>query len=132
MEKYVEVGKKRGDIEKINAWYQQCSRRQSPYITVTLKGKYADVHWDYINYDKAVDDYLDSNETLIKEHAVEILKRHSNPKSRFSVSPTVINFENLAHEEARLAADDLYDFVADLLSAEMLKNSQLKAKEKLS
>lgn len=24
MEKYVEVGKKRGDIEKVNTWYQQC------------------------------------------------------------------------------------------------------------
>jgi hypothetical protein len=116
MTKYIEIAKSEAGFERENDWFKHCESAQIPFITVKLRSKYADVHWDYIAYSKGVDEILEGLGNTIREGATELFKKYANTKSRYSVNGHLIWFKNLEVENARLAAGELYELIVASVS----------------
>lgn len=114
MQKYIELTKP--DKKKLESdWYHFCSRKQIPFIKITARARLADVHWDYITYNDAkIDETLNSQAEYIKLKAKEIFNSYAHAQSDCHITETVITFYDLVLNEARQAAEDLYDTISSL------------------
>ncbi|MDX5993494.1 hypothetical protein [Ectopseudomonas alcaliphila] len=117
MQKFVEILRKDKGHEKENLWFEKCRREKAPFITLKTRTKFADVHWDYITYPNEVDQHLATHKESTTKKAIEIFMRHANEKSEYQVSSGLVYFNNLEIQNAKIAAEELYDLVVDTVSS---------------
>lgn len=111
MQKFLEV-KSSTKAELRTDWYHKCIRDRVPYVTVTVRSRFADVHFDYITLPTAVDDVLmGERQAEIQNALTEIFERFANAKSHFRLSSTVVSFNDLEAGVARAAAEEVYDLI---------------------
>lgn len=111
MQKFLEV-KSSTRSELRTEWYHKCLRDRLPYVTVTIRSRFADVHFDHITLPTAADDVLmGERQAEIQNALKEIFERFANAKSHFRLSSTVVSFNDLEANAARAAAEDVYDLV---------------------
>ena len=116
MIKFVEIPRKEKGYEKENDWHKHCLYKQIPFITVKTRTKLADVHWDYITYNTPqTDQKLSELSFIIEKGALDIFKKYANDASSQRINCHLIYFYNLNIPHARLAADELYDFLVSLV-----------------
>lgn len=114
--KFVAQSSHNYDVEKFNIWFRECRRKQRPYITITHRTKFSDVHWDYISYDdKAADRVLSENSEIITREALVIFHQVASDRSSYSINCNVITFKNIPIEKAELAATSLFDLIESIL-----------------
>lgn len=104
------------DVEKFNVWFRECRKKQKPYITVTHRTKFSDVHWDYISYDKVADRVLSENSEAITQKALIIFHQVASDQSSYSINCNVITFTNIPIEKAELAATYLFDLIESIIT----------------
>lgn len=112
MQKYFETPKNDMKVKAENAWFEICRENCIPYITLKNRTKFADVHWDYITYSTEVENILNAGNGRIRDGAIEIFKRHANTKSKYEANDLTAWLKNLEIPKAKLAAEELYDFIA--------------------
>ncbi len=115
MQKYVDVPRNDMNAEVKNSWFQICRNKSIPFITLKSRAKFADLCWDYITYSPEVEEVLNSSNGQIRDGAIVIFKRYANKKSKYVASDLIVEFKNIDISKARLAAEDLYDFIAAYL-----------------
>lgn len=112
MQKYVEVPKNDLKANAENAWFEICRKNSIPFITLKNRTKFADIHWDYITYSPEVDKVLNAGNGQLRDGAISIFKKYANSKSEYKANDLVVWFKNLETSKAKLAAEELYDFIA--------------------
>lgn len=117
MKKFVEIDGKDIEYKIENAWYQQCDKKQVPFIKINSRTKFADVHWDYITYNPELDNLISETADKFTQAATEIFNRHANHKSSYKLNGSLVWFYDLEIPKARLAASELYDLVASCLES---------------
>jgi hypothetical protein len=101
-----------------NAWYNHCRKHQIPYIAIKSRTKLADVHWDYLSYSKENEQKLSRHGKSINEFAIEqfhLYSKNAGRTANYTVCGNLIWLKNLAITDARSAAENLYDYIDDLL-----------------
>ena len=115
MQKYVEIPKNDLQFKIENAWFETCRKNNIPFITLKIRTKFADVHWDYIAYSSEVDQILNSANGQVRDGAIAIFKKYANSRSEYVANDLIVSFKNLDIPKATSAAEELYDFVADYI-----------------
>lgn len=111
MRKFEEIKNENKNKCSKSGWFSDCAREQIPYITIYLKGKLADVHWDYITYNINLDVMLSDKESEFVQKVENLYANYLNKKSECRVNCNLVTFSNLDVELARHAASELYDLV---------------------
>ena len=117
MQKYVEVQRKDLKAKAENAWFEICRKNSIPFITLKSRTKFADVHWDYIAYSPEVDKFLNAGNGQLRDGAIEIFRKYANPKSEYEANDLIVWFKNIEIPKAKLAAEELYDFISAYLES---------------
>jgi len=108
---------KYGDKDADSIWHHRCQRNIIPYVVVRYRTKLADVEWDYITFPNGYDDIFKTHQEDIKEKAFNIFKKYAYSRSEFTGSGYVINFRKLYIDNAKLAAQELYDLINSYVSS---------------
>lgn len=116
MKKYAEIPRNDVDHRAENAWFMACQENKVPFITVKVRTKLADVHWDYIAYPTEVDEFLDGLGNQLRESAISIYTKYADSRSECNASDKLVWFRNLEIYKARLAAEELYDLIDGLVA----------------
>lgn len=99
-----------------NAWFVFCRANKVPFITVKVRTKYADVHWDYISYEPDVDAALAKYGIEIRDAAIIIFRKYASKSSSFEVNNHLVWYRDMDIEGARQAASELYELVVAVVS----------------
>lgn len=99
------------DIEWENAWFKLCQSKQSVCVWVKKYRKYGDVHFDYFTLPWNKDHFFNSED--YNNWILNILDKYSINKS-YSFWPT-IRVERIPLETALLLAEDIYDYISNLI-----------------
>ena len=103
----------------IKAWYHHCYVYVWPCVTVTIKGRFAVVDWDYATLRESFEPILRAKEDVLTKGFLAIHKRYAN---RMSPPPLVdafrARFFRLRKEAALCAAEDLSDYLCAELGLE--------------
>jgi hypothetical protein len=106
---------KDGDTQSDNLWFNHCSRKQIPYVTLRYRTSLADVEWDYISFNHDVDPILERNKDGIQKGALSIFEKYANERSEYSINNHVIFFKKLRIDSAEKAATELYGLISSFL-----------------
>lgn len=117
MQKYVAVPKNDVKAKAENAWFEICRKNRIPFITLKNRTKFADVHWDYIAYSTEVDKIFNAANGQLRDGAIAIFKKYANSKSKYEANDFIVWFKNLEIPKAKLAAEELYDFIVAYLES---------------
>lgn len=115
MQKYVELSNNDLTNERENDWFKTCQKNSIPFITLKKRTKFADVQWDYITYSSEVDRVLNAGNGQLRDGAIAIFKKYVNSTSDYEVSDLLVSFKNIEISKAKLAAEELYDFIVAYL-----------------
>lgn len=113
MQKYFELPKNDLQSKAENAWFEICRNNSIPFIILRSRTKLADVQWDYITYPTEVDKVLNTLDGQLRDKAIAIFKKYADSRSEYQASDLVVCFKNLEIPKAKLAAEELYDLIAD-------------------
>ncbi|WP_449104349.1 hypothetical protein [Pseudomonas veronii] len=119
MKKSVETSRNKKNLDQENSWFEHCRREKLPFITVTTRTKYANVHWDYITYPTEVDKHLEANRDLTVSKSLEIFQEYANAKSDYQLSSGLVYFNNLEIEAAKASAEKLYDLISEIVATHL-------------
>lgn len=109
MESFVLIEGKDKGYEKENSWFHLCGSKSIPFIKVTKRTRFADVHWDYITFSTELDpNWEDSG---IRMFAMELHEKFITAGSSADASNTVVTIKNIEHENASEIANRLYTFI---------------------
>jgi hypothetical protein len=95
-------------------WFHYCRETAKPYVVVRTSEKTADVMWDYVTLPPRYDRVLFEKGRLIQEQAIAIFEKHATKDSSVRAKPTVVFFDNLPIDKAKLAANELYAMIESL------------------
>jgi hypothetical protein len=95
-------------------WFHYCRETAKPYVVVRTGEKTADVMWDYVTLPPSYDQVLFEKGGMIREQAIAIFEKHATEHSSVRAKPTVVFFDNLPIEKAKLAANELYAMIESL------------------
>ena len=95
-------------------WFHYCQETAKPYVVVRTGENTADVMWDYVTLPPTYDHVLFEKGGQIQEQAIAIFERHASKDSSVRAKPTVVFFDNLPIEKAKLAANELYSLIESL------------------
>jgi len=96
-------------------WFHYCRKTAQPFVVVRTGEQTADVMWDYVTLPPSFDKVLFERGMEIKEQAAAIFQRHATAQSSVRAKPTVVYFDNLPIDRAKLAANELFAFIDSLL-----------------
>ena len=96
-------------------WFHHCRETAQPYVVVRTGEQTADVMWDYVTLPPAYDKVLFQRGQEIREQAIAIFERHATSNSSVRAKPTVVFFDNLPIDRAKIAANELFSFIDSLL-----------------
>lgn len=105
-------------------WFHHCRKTQTPFVVVRSGDNAADVLWDYVTLPSACDAELQRNLPALERDARAIFERYAIPESHLRVKATLIGFDRLPFDRAKLAATDLYAMIADYLPATQTPSAQ--------
>jgi hypothetical protein len=95
-------------------WFHYCRETAKPYVVVRTGEKTADVMWDYVTLPPRYDRVLFEKGRMIQEQAIAIFEKHATKDSSVRAKPTVVFFDNLPIDKAKLAANELYAMIESL------------------
>jgi hypothetical protein len=95
-------------------WFHYCRDTAKPYVVVRTGEQTADVMWDYVTLPPAYDRVLFERGREIQEQAIAIFERHATDGSSVRAKPTVVFFDNLPIDRAKIAANELFAFIDSL------------------
>ncbi|MEA3276355.1 MAG: hypothetical protein U9Q81_13915 [Pseudomonadota bacterium] len=93
-------------------WFHYCRETRKPYVVVRTAEQSADVMWDYVTLPPSYDKVLFENGKQIQERAISIFEKHASKESSVRVTSTVVFFDNLSIDRAKLAANELFALIA--------------------
>jgi hypothetical protein len=96
-------------------WFQHCRQTRTPFIVVRTGEHSADVLWDFVTLPPECDAELRTNLAALERDAQAIFERYAIPESHLRVKPTLIGFDRLPFDRAKLAAAELYALIATYL-----------------
>lgn len=96
-------------------WFHYCRETAKPYVVVRTGEQTADVMWDYVTLPPSYDRMLFEQGKEIQAQAATIFHRHATPQSSVRAKPTVVFFDNLPIDGAKIAANELFAFIESLL-----------------
>lgn len=96
-------------------WFLYCRETRRPYVAVRTAETTADVMWDYVTLPPCCDRILFEKSSMLREQAVAIFERHAAHFSSVRTKPTMVFFNNLPIERARIAANELYRLIDSLV-----------------
>ena len=111
---YLSVKADRRDL--IDAHFEACKKNQQPYVLCLRRRTKADVEFDHISFDSAVDRIFERREREILDRAKQIYLQHASKGSRYDLSAKVMAMRGLTVESAELAAADLYQMIANVIA----------------
>jgi len=114
MTKFIEI-KASDDIAKKNQWLKDCRQKNIPYVVVNLRGSTASVEWDYISYPMGSEQLLKEKEVFLMAELKKIYDKYSSTKSTFSISASTASFSGFSTQDAKAAADGIFDLIDDLI-----------------
>lgn len=109
MESFVLIEGKYKGHEKENRWFHLCNSKSVPFIKVTKRTRFADVHWDYITFSTELDSKWE--DSGIRKFATELHEEFKTERSSADTSDTVVTIRNIEHENASEIANRLYAFI---------------------
>lgn len=115
MNRFIEI-KPSDDTSKKNGWFEECRRKNMPYVTVTSRGGTATVDWDYISYPSGSEKIFDAKEACLKAKLKKIYDKYSTKKSEYSFSAFSANISGLSTQDAMSAAEEIHDLIDDLIN----------------
>jgi hypothetical protein len=95
-------------------WFHYCRETAKPYVVVRTGEQTADVMWDYVTLPPRYDRVLFEKGKEIQEQAIAIFERHATSNSSVRAKPTVVFFDNLPIDRAKIAANELFSFIESL------------------
>lgn len=112
---------KSGDKESNSYWFHHCTRKNIPFVTISYRKKYADIEFDYITFSsKEYDNALRENGRKTYQMTFDLFERYKNPRTRvISTGWGVVRLENIEIEYSDRVAEELYDYVVDLISCKI-------------
>jgi hypothetical protein len=91
-------------------WFDHCTDKAIPYVTVTYRNLYADIEWDYITLPMSLDGLLEENKHTIENRARTVYNKYANPRSRIiRMDAHIIKFDKILISSCKQAAAELYD-----------------------
>ena len=115
MSKFIEI-KPNDNASKKNGWFEECRRKNMPYVTVTSRGSIATVDWDYISYPDGSEKIFEAKEACIKAELKKIYDKYSTEKSKYSFSACSANISGLSTQDAKSAAEEIHDLISDVIN----------------
>lgn len=112
---YLSVKADRRDL--IDAYFEDCKKKQQPYVLCLRRRTKADVEFDHVSFASAVDRIFEQREREIMDSAMEIFTRHKSKGSSYLISAKVMSMRGLTIESAVLAAADLYQMICGVIAA---------------
>lgn len=110
MEKFILIKKgKDSGFEKESKWFDMCRIKSIPFIKVTERSRFSDIHWDYINFPVSLD--AKWQDFRIWDVALELLKRFGNRRSQLMGSEYVITIKNIEAKYASEIANQLFEAI---------------------
>jgi hypothetical protein len=97
-------------------WFHTCRETQTPYVVVRSGETSADVLWDFVTLPASCDVRLHGNFPSLERDARAIFDRFAIPESYSRIKPTMICFDRLPFEQAKLAAAELYGLISNYLA----------------
>ena len=116
MNKFIEI-EPSDDIAKKNQWLVDCRQKNMPYVVVNLRGKTAEVEWDYISYPMGAEKQFEQKESCLRAECQKIYDKYSTKGSTFSISASVVNFSGFSIQDAKVAAEEIFDLVEKLINS---------------
>lgn len=113
MEKYFELPKNDVQSRAQNEWFKICRNNVIPFIVLRSRTKFADVSWDYITYSPEIEKILNALNGQLRDGAIAIFNKYANSRSKYQANDLIVSFENIEIPKAKLAAEELYDLIAD-------------------
>lgn len=99
-------------------WFLYCRETSRPYVVVRTGETTADVMWDYVTLPPCCDKVLLENREALRERAIAIFQRYGGSSSSVRTKTTMVFFDNLPIESARLAANELYALIDSFVGRE--------------
>lgn len=113
MQKYFEIPKNDVQSKAENTWLENCQNNSIPFIILKSRTKLANVRWDYITYPLELYRIFDILDGKLRDKIIEIFHKYENSRSEYYISDSQVCFENIETPKAKLAAEELYDLIAD-------------------
>jgi hypothetical protein len=95
-------------------WFHYCRETRKPYVVVRTAEQTADVMWDYVTLPPSYDKVLLGQEKQLQQQAIAIFQKHATKESSVRAKSTVVFFDNLPIDKAKLAANELYSLIESL------------------
>lgn len=95
-------------------WFHYCRETCKPYVVVRTAEQTADVMWDYVTLPPSYDKVLFEKGPEMQEQAISIFEKHATKNSSVRAKPTVVFFDNLPIDKAKLAANELFALIESL------------------
>lgn len=92
-------------------WFHTCRETQTPYVLIRSGETSADVIWDFVTLPASCDGQLRAKFPDLEREARAIFDKFAEPESFIRVKPTLICFDRLSFDKAKLAAVELYGLI---------------------
>lgn len=116
MSKFIEI-QTSNDTTKKNEWFEHCRQKGTPCVVVNSEGNTASVEWDYITYPMESEELFKEKEVYLRVKLMEIYSKYSTKKSTYSISGATVNFAGFSIQDAKTAADEIYDLIDTLIKS---------------
>lgn len=117
MQQFVEC--RYSDKKTSEAWYRECQRKGLPFVAIHPRRTYAAVRWDTFTMSEAADRWLQDNAKPILDTISGVYTDFAlrNGEMRGTYSPRTGMLDNVAIEEAREMAGELYAILLQAIKA---------------
>lgn len=105
------------DAQSKNTWFEYCRVNSIPYIVVEKRRSLASVSWDFISYPSSLNGVFSENRG-IEERLRRIYQKYAARSSSFSISSGNAFFENFPIDNAKKAAEEIYDLINNVVRGE--------------
>ena len=100
-----------------NDGLEHCRKRNIPDVVVDFGRNAACVEWDYISYPMGTEALLEAKENFLKTELGRIYDKYCTEKSEFSFSVSVAKILNLSIQNAKVAAEEIYDLIDGVVNS---------------
>lgn len=99
-----------------NAHFEFCREKNIPYIIISSRNKLADISWDYISYQDGSEKLFSKNDEYLRIEFSKIYKKYGRNNPISTISSASVNFFGILVEDAKAAANDIFDVVNNLVT----------------
>ncbi|MVO14796.1 hypothetical protein [Parasedimentitalea huanghaiensis] len=107
----------KADVRAIDLHYKRCQKEQIPYVLCLTRRTKADVDFDFISLEPALEARIDARAEEVRDRAADIYRSYATKQSEYLMSAKVISLKNLDIPSAEHAAAALYELVSEVIGA---------------